>query len=469
MLWLAPFISKESKTGEMFGKIQGQKPTVYFFDELAAKGYFIKTPQGEPYMQKWWKGVGCLLDFTNPDAYEWWKEQIRKLAKFGVDAIKSDDGEHVPEDAIFYNGKTGIEMHNYYPYLYNKATFEALLEVKKEAVLWSRSACSGSQKFPIHFPADKDPVWDFVNGLPVDIIAVQSAGMSGLALEGTDIGPYNHPAKKELFIRWAQFGAFLPAMQIHQKDPITGPWDYDDETVQIYRTYAKLHNSLFPYIYTYAKEASQKGLPIVRALPLLYQDDPNANANKMEYMFGNEILVAPIHQPENERDVYLPEGEWVDYWTGKIYKGKKSIHCLAPLNIIPLFVKNGSIIPRIDESISTLVEDEVIKDISIKKLTDEIILDIYPKGFSRFEMYDESEFSVLADPKGIEVSISSIPRPFRIKVHGKKPAAVFHDNVELKETSSLSKDSSWKFDESENICWIKFWHAGTRTKINLNY
>jgi len=467
MLWIAPFISKESKTGEMFGKIQGQKPTVYFFDELAEKGYFIKTPEGKAYLQKWWKGTGCLIDFTNPDAYKWWKEQIRKLARFGVDAIKTDDGEHVPEDAVFYNGKTGVQMHNYYSYLYNKATFEALVEIKKEAVLWSRSGCSGSQKFPMHFPADKDPTWDFVNGLPVDIIAVQAAGMSGLALEGTDIGPYNQPAKKELFIRWAEFGAFLPAMQIHVKDPITGPWDYDEETVQVYRTYAKLHTSLFPYIYTYAKVANRTGLPIIRALALMHQDDPNAHANTMEYFFGEEILVAPIYQPENERDIYLPEGEWVDYWSGKIYRGKKTIRYKAPLNVIPLFIKNGSIIPRIDNSVSTLVEDEDIEDSNIRRLTDNIILDIYPKGFSRFQMYDESEFTVLSDLKSVEISISSVPRSYQINVHGGKPKLVLRNETQI--SDNVVKAPSWHFDEVNNACVIEFWHGGTKEGITLRY
>jgi len=474
VLWLTPFINIESKTGEMFGKIQGQKPTVDFFPELVQKGYFIKTPQGEPYIQKWWKGRGCLIDFTNPEAVAWWKDQIRKLARMGVDGIKTDDGEHVPEDAVFHNGKTGAEMHNYYPILYNKATYEALVEVKKETILWARSAYSGAQKYPMHMTGDKDPDFSFENGLPIDIIGVQSAGMSGLTIEGTDIGAYNSPSNKLVFIRWTQFGALLPIMQFHMKDPVTGPWSYDEETVQIYRTYAKLHNSLFPYIYSYAKEANVKGLPIVRALPLLYQDDPEAHQHPMEYFLGNELLVAPIYQEINERDIYLPEGEWIDYWTGEIHKGQSIIHYKASLDKMPLFVRRGAIIPRIDETIATLVEDEEIRNQSICRLTDELIIEVFPKGFSKFTLYDDSEFTSYIDRKAIEISISSVPRPYCLKVHSAKPKSVrIRDGEELPEVANGEAFSTmpvgWLYDEQGKVARVKFYHGAGRMKVLLKY
>jgi alpha-D-xyloside xylohydrolase len=157
-----------------------------------------------------------------------------------------------------------------------------------------------------------------------------------------------------------------------------GPWDYGDEALKIFRNYSVLHMSLFPYRYAAAQESARDGLPMLRSLLLMHQDDPEARAAETEYYFGPDLLVAPVLGPVTQRAVYLPEGDWVDYWSGKQISGHQTMAVDAPLDRLPLYVRSGAILPKIPEGVMTLVPAGEYGDKSVKSMDNRRVYEIYP-------------------------------------------------------------------------------------------
>jgi alpha-D-xyloside xylohydrolase len=317
------------------------------FAEGVAEGYFISDGTGSSYvMDHTCQGDyrGALVDFTDPDAVEWWKDKHRRLLEQGVAVFKTDYGEYVPEDAVFDNGKTGESMHNLYPYLYNEAVYEAVEEVNgtDEAVVWGRSAWTGSQAFPMHWGGDPQTSW---NGMSAALRGGLSASLSGITLWSHDIGGFRGTPSSELYIRWAQFGLLSSNSRCHGTTP-REPWEFGSEALDIFREYAELRYRLLPYIYTAAEVAARTGLPVVRPLVFGYQDDPATHTIDTQYSLGPDLLIAPVFGADTERDVYLPEGEWRDHWTGEYHNGGRWITVDAPLDRQPMFVRAGSVVPQ---------------------------------------------------------------------------------------------------------------------------
>ncbi|MEF8780861.1 MAG: glycoside hydrolase family 31 protein [Haloferacaceae archaeon] len=317
------------------------------FAEGVAEGHFVTDGTGSPYvMDHTCQGDyrGAIVDFTDPDAVEWWKAKHRRLLEQGVAVFKTDYGEYVPEDAAFANGKTGKSMHNLYPYLYNEAVYEAVGEVNgaDEAVVWGRSAWTGSQSFPMHWGGDPQTSW---NGMSAALRGGLSASLSGIALWSHDIGGFRGTPSSELYVRWAQFGLLSSNSRCHGTTP-REPWEFGPEALEVFREYAELRYRLLPYIYTAAEVAARTGLPVVRPLVLEYQDDPATHSLDTQYTLGPDLLIAPVFGVDKERDVYLPEGEWRDHWTGEHYDGGRWITVDAPLERQPMFLRAGSVIPQ---------------------------------------------------------------------------------------------------------------------------
>jgi len=202
----------------------------------------------------------------------------------------------------------------------------------------------------------------------------------------SDLGGYNKsaraPGEEILFARWTEYSALSPGMEVMSAMNL-GPWDYGDEALRTFRKYSVLHMSLFPYRYAAAQESAHTGMPLMRALVLMDQDDRNAREAGDEYYFGPDLLVAPILTPVNQRAVYLPEGNWIDYWTGHRFTGRQTISVDAPLDQIPLFVRDGSIVPKIPDDVMTLVPVSDFKDRTIQALDDRRIYELYPGSQSR--------------------------------------------------------------------------------------
>jgi alpha-D-xyloside xylohydrolase len=323
------------------------------FEELAEKGWLLMNGDGSPYVYHWdMSPFGKVLtplppsgivDFTNPEAYSWYAQSHEKLFEDGIDIIKPDFGEQVPDDAHAHNGDTGRRLHNVYALLYNRCVYEASQKwFGKDAVVWSRSGWAGSQRYPIQWGGDPQADWE---GLAASIRGGLSWGMSGAPYYSHDIGGfYAGPPDAELYIRWSQAGVLGSHCRIHGIGP-REPWYFGDEAETIVRKWLEFRYQLVPYLIECARVASETGLPMMRAMVLAFPDDHLAWNFEEQYMLGDALLVAPVIQPGGEKQVYLPKGDWYDFWTGQHFKGRQIRQINSPLDKIPLFGRGGKILP----------------------------------------------------------------------------------------------------------------------------
>ncbi|MCI0607993.1 MAG: hypothetical protein L0Z71_02890 [Anaerolineae bacterium] len=334
------------------------------YAEAARQGYLVQEPDGQPYIEPWTFTARSYVDFSNPEAASWWQGQVNyALTDLGFDGAMLDFGEAAPVTACYANDQPGDLMHNHYPMLYGKAAHLAGQAAKPDDfVFFARSGYSGSQAYTTgRFTCDQVRSWDSGRGLPSVIPAMLNGSLSGWPYWGPDIAgffdgaaiPVNESpearaqridAEKELWIRWVQLGALSPTMRDMlgaQRDPV-GLWT-DDETLMVFRAYARLHTALQPYLYHYAEIASERGLPIMRPLFLNYPSETVTYTIEDEYLIGDEVLVAPVLRPgQIERQLYLPADEWRSYWTGTVYRGPGWVTVAAPLHHIPVFIREGA-------------------------------------------------------------------------------------------------------------------------------
>jgi alpha-D-xyloside xylohydrolase len=382
MLWITPWMAVDNYTD----------PNNYY-DACAERGYFLRTPVGKIYVSQMGMNpmlVGSCIDFTNPAAVAWYQEQLRYLIDLGVDAFQTDFGEQVPEDSVFFDGRTGKEMHNLYPVLYNEITYQTLQAVKPGALL-IRSGWHGSQKYSVIWAGDQTSDFCLNSGMHSAMIAGQTAGLSGFPFWASDIGGYFGNPTDEVYMRWTQLGAFSPVMMLHGAGK-REPWYFSDSALENYRKFAGLHTDLFPYIYSYAQEASKTGIPILRAMVLEFEKEPGIWRDLCEdqFCFGANLLVAPIHYGfSRERPVFLPAGLWRDFWTGKLLEGGKVVVCHAEVHQIPIFAKAGAIIPKLDPTPQTLVKCENEDGI---QASGNLRVDVYPGANGEFALYDGTIF-----------------------------------------------------------------------------
>jgi alpha-D-xyloside xylohydrolase len=313
------------------------------FAEGREGGYLAKRENGAAYLETGYNEDAGFIDYSNPEAVEWVKGKFRDLFGMGVAAIKTDFGEGAPPDA-FYHGVPGEAMHNLYPLLYNRAVFEVTEEFAGEGrgVVWSRSAWSGSQRYPVHWSGDGIARFE---DLACVLRAALSFGLTGFPFYSHDIGGFVGVPSPELYVRWAQLGLFSSHARCHGAPP-REPWAYGEEAEAIFRFYDELRYRLLPYIYTEAVECARSCLPMVRPLFLEFGEDPTTRAVEDQYLFGRNLLVAPILDESDRRLLYLPAGRWIDYWTKEVLEGGCWIEREAPLDVLPLYVRGGTVLPH---------------------------------------------------------------------------------------------------------------------------
>lgn len=315
-------------------------------------GYHLRWADGSPYrVRPFWFHNSLLLDVTNPAAVDWWMgKRAYLLDELGVDGFKTDGGEHLwGREVVFYNGMRGDEGQNLYPNLYVGAYHRFASQKRAgDALTFSRAGFTGAQAFPCHWAGDENSTWE---AFRASLLAGLSAGLSGIPFWGWDIAGFSGEIPgAELYLRAAGMAAFCPVMQYHSefndhRRPLRDrtPWNIAErsghpEVIDIYRKYAHLRMRLLPYITAEARCCAETGEPLMRPLFLDWPDDPQAWQVDDQYCFGRALLVAPVLQPGiNERRLYLPAGQWIDFWDGNPVTGGQWLNVAAPLDRIPVY------------------------------------------------------------------------------------------------------------------------------------
>lgn len=313
------------------------------FKEGMEKGYFIKRPNGQVWQWDMWQPGMAIVDFTNPEAWKWFQNKLEVLLDMGVDCFKTDFGERIPTDAVYYDGSDPKKMHNYYTYLYNKCVYE-LLERKRgkgQAVLFARSATVGGQKFPVHWGGD---CWSDYESMEESLRGGLSLCMSGFGFWAHDIGGFENTSTADVYKRWVAFGLLSSHSRLHGSSSYRVPWVYDDEAVDVVRYFTRLKAKLMPYLYQTAITASTTGIPTMRSMVLEFTFDKNCQYLDKQYMLGDNLLVAPIFNDESRAEYYLPKGIWTNFFTGKEYKGGTWVEETHSYLSIPLMVRENSIV-----------------------------------------------------------------------------------------------------------------------------
>lgn len=450
-------------------------------DEGIAKGYFLKRPNGEPYLVPGPDpnpdvgiryGSLALYDPTHPEGVTWWQAMLRRmLVEIGFDGWMHDFGEYTPRDAVFADGSTGDEIRNLYPTLYHQTGAAACRAVKPDFAFFVRSGYTGSNQWaPAGWPGDQHTDWSTDRGLPSIIPAALSVGICGTNAWGPDIGGFfdaydgsDIARSTELWIRWCQFGALTPIMRDHLGPKrMTTPGAVDmwsnEHTLDTWRRYARLHNALVPYLYAYAKIAHETGIPTMRHLVLRYSHDAEARRQDHQYLLGDELLVAPVIEPGvSTRRVWFPDGTWVSYWDDSVYTGPGYVEVPAPIEWIPLFVRGGAILPLLAKPVVTLA------GVSAEELLADLELRVYPadriggEPFA-FTFHDGSTVHMRAAADVLLVSFDELSRARRSTVRLPSEidvAAVLGDGTPLPRGSDEQVASGWWRDASDGATWIR--------------
>ncbi|HEV2912492.1 MAG TPA: TIM-barrel domain-containing protein [Pyrinomonadaceae bacterium] len=336
-----------------------QDKSYYVFNQGVEKNYFQRRRNGELYVGKVWPGESVLVDFTLPEARRWWGDLHRAYIENGIAGIWNDMNE--PSDFVDQTGKNQLDVvsfdegerstharnRNVFGLLMARATYEGLerLEPDKRPYVITRAAYAGYQRYSTMWTGDTTSTWET---LSTSIPMYQSLGLSGQPFVGGDVGGFIGRGNGELLTRAYQISFLVPFCRNH-KD-ISGydnePWRFGKYYEDIIRKYLKLRYRLMPFLYTTLEEAHRTGMPLIRPLLLNYQNDESTLNLDDQFMVGRDLLVAPILKPDQtQRLVYLPEGTWFDYWTGKKYTGGTMIRADAPLETVPMYVRGGAIIP----------------------------------------------------------------------------------------------------------------------------
>lgn len=463
-----------------------EKATGALLDEAESKGYF--PPVTGLILNKW----GKPIDFTNPEAYKWWQSKLQYYKDLGIAGYKLDYAEDIVPGISgarnkwkFYDGSDERTMHRGYTLLYHKVYSEMLPQ--DGGFLLCRTGKYGDQKYAyIIWPGDldanfalhKEEVVDkngkrfiAVGGLPASMIYGLNLSVSGFPFYGSDTGGYRHsPPDKELFTRWFEQTALSSVMQIGnsastvawEPDPNTG---YDDEMLNWYRIYTRLHLRLFPYIWTYAENIKITGHPIQRPFGLM---NPELNIHIWDqYYFGDYLLVAPVvRRDEREREVIFPEGKWIDFFDKTLYEGGRTTKVPAPLGKLPLFVKENAIIPMLRPTIDTYspTKDGNLVD-SYSTTAGVLYVIIFPKTESEFLLFDNTKISQKTIDNKLRISVSQ-GKEFKYGVlleilnRESKPTSVKDkDGNEIDEKNSLSElensDAGFYYEGATKTLYIK--------------
>lgn len=470
----------------------------WVYDEGMKGNHFAKYPDGKPFVGTVWPGACVFPDFTKQDSRDWWGSLYKSLVDVGIKGFWNDMNEpsvfdspnktfalEVMHDA---NGTPSDHRknHNVYGMQMARGTYEGLLKLKpnERPFVLTRAGYAGVQRYSSIWTGDNISNWDH---LEMAIPMCLGLSISGQPFIGTDIGGFVGNPSGELFARWMQLGVFTPLMRAHSVIDAMNkePWEFGPEVEAINKKSIEMRYKFLPYIYTQFYNAATDGTPLMRPLVYDYPEDGNTLWKDDLFMFGDALLVAPvIEERATKRGVYLPAGEWYDYWSNEKISGGKDITVDAPLDRLPLFVKAGSIIPT--QQVVQYTDQEPI---------DPLTLEIFPAAIAETEWYEDDGISLdyqqgkyftreatfsqtkenmkvaLTQPKGdYKPPMRTIVMKFNAQ--SKKPTTVFLDRDELQFSSKEIEPTTaltWAYNSSQKILWVRIPDTFGLQKVIVQY
>lgn len=326
-VWINPYIGQKSP---LFA--QGQ-----------ANGYLLKRPDGSIWQWDKWQAGQAIVDFTNPQAVNWYQDHLRRLVDMGVDCFKTDFGERIPTDVQWHNQANPKRMHNYYALLYNQLVYEVLEEKlgKGQAAVFARSATVGSQQYPVHWGGDSYATYE---SMAESLRGGLSLGLSGFGYWSHDIGGFEETAPAHVYKRWCAFGLFSSHSRLHGSSSYRVPWNFDEQACDVLRYFTQWKCRLMPYLYAMAVNAQQTGTPMMRAMLLDFPLDPACEYLDQQYMFGDSLLVAPVFNERGDVRFYLPHGKWTQLFNNKPFSGGHWQQQNHDVLSMPVYVKPNTLL-----------------------------------------------------------------------------------------------------------------------------
>jgi alpha-glucosidase len=482
--------------------------------EADSSGYFTKDIRtGKTYDMPWpWGGNCGVVDFTNPKVADWWGNYQQKAINDGVRGFWTDMGEPAwsneeSSDRLFMKHYLGMhsEIHNVYGLTWDKVVTEQFEKHNPNTRIFqmTRAAFAGMQRYTFGWSGDSGDGNNVLDGwkkLEAQIPVALSAGMGGIPFWSCDISGYcgdikDYEAMSELYVRWLQFGVFNPISRAHHEgNNAVEPWLFGTEAEAICKKAIEQKYQLFPYIYTYARQAFDDGLPLMTALMIEYPDDPETFSLNSQFLFGKELLIAPVmEQGAVSKKIYLPEGEWIDFnHVQDKFHGKQWIEYPVTLETTPVFVKQGSVIPTMP----------VMQYIGEKKNAP-VWFEVFPASAGQsatFTLYEDDgetnnykkdscrrtevkcktlkeAWNLSIQYQGERGSYTEADRNFGIRIHlDQAPQSITIKSAKLKSVSfekldkswyEISEKAVWSWDKTTNTCWIKLHDNGTPTDIEI--
>ncbi len=403
-VWINSYIGQQSK----------------LFDIGKEKGYFIKNLDGSVFQADLWQPGMAIVDFTNPEACDWYKGLLKTLFDMGVNNIKTDFGERIPTKCKYYNGMDPIKMHNYYTYLYNKVIFEALEEYygKNKACLFARSATVGGQKFPVHWGGD---CYADYSAMSETLHGGLSLCSSGFGFFSHDMGGFEATAPADIYKRWCAFGCLSTHSRLHGSTSYRVPWAYDDEACDVLRHYVNIKGSLMPYLWAQANKTHITGIPMMRSMIVAFTDETACKYLDQQYMLGDSLCIVPVMNEAGTAEFYLPDcGTWTDIQSGETYEGGRYYTRTCDYFQTPILVRPNSIITFGNFDMNVVYDyldnaEAVIYGLEDGKTAETVIYDS--------ESNKITDISATRNGNVITVSYAATDKNFKVTAYGKTAEA----------------------------------------------